>query len=135
MDYTDEQLVMRHLAMRAHIDALTAAYKAEVAQWNGYMETIENEMGRRLNARGANSSPTDAGTFYKQTGTSTRVVDKMAFLEHVFQQRLNNMPNCYDMLTQAVSKDSVLAYMKENGEHPPPGVEVTKYTNINVRKG
>lgn len=135
MSYTDEDLTTRHLALRALLEQLVAKHKAELSPWQDMQDIIENEMLRRLNERAADNSSTPAGTFFKVRGTSVKVTDKVVFLDHVFAQRLNNLPNCYDMLTQAVSKDSVTAFIKDNGGQPPPGVEVTSYIKIQVRKG
>lgn len=132
---TDVDLVRRLLAIRTYLSERADDLKKELAEWTAQEELIENEMLRRLNERQADNSKTEAGTFYKDRGTSTRVVDKVKFLDHVFQLRLRGEPNAYDMLTQAVAKDSVLAFMKDNAGQPPPGVEATGYIKIKVRKG
>lgn len=134
-DITDVDLVRRHLDLRAYLDEQAEAHAAAMKPWVEMVDLIEGEMLRRLNERKAKNSKTDAGIFFKKEGKSTRVVDKVLFLDHVFQLRLNGEPNAYDMLTQAVAKDSVLAWAKEHGGEPPPGVKVEEYTKIQVRKG
>lgn len=134
-DITDEALVVRHLALRDFLSRRADEFKLEVAPWQAQQELIEGEMLRRLNERKADNSRTEFGTFFKTSWTSTRVKDKVAFLDHVFEQRMKGLSNCYDMLTQAVAKDSVIAFMKANGEKPPPGIEIEHGTKVQVRKG
>lgn len=135
MDITDEDLVRRHLDLRVFLKKSADDYAAAMKPWEDQATLIEGEMLKRLNDRGADNSKTASGTFFKTTGTSTRVVDKVAFLDHVFAKRMNGQPNCYDMLTQAVAKDSVIAHMQENDGQPPPGIEATQYVKVQVRKG
>lgn len=135
MDITDEDLVRRHLDLRAFLKEQADQFAENMKPWTAQADLIEGEMLKRLNDRGADNSKTASGTFYKETNTSIRVVDKVAFLDHVFQKRLKGEPNCYDALTQAVAKDSVIAHMKENDGQPPPGVEATQYIKVKVRKG
>lgn len=135
MVITDEDLVRRRLALKAYLEMLAEAHKAELQPWQDQQELVEGEMLRRLNERQAKNSSTPAGTFYKEDGTSFKVTDKVAFLDFVFTLRMNADPNAYDMLTQSVAKDSVLDYRKANDGKSPPGIEATGYTKIKVRKG
>lgn len=134
-DITDTDLVRRHLDLRAFFERRAAEVKAELAPWQAMQTLIEGEMMRRLNERKAQNSATDEGTFFKVSGTSVRVKDKVAFLDHVFTQRMQGLPDAYDMLTQALAKDSVIAFMDANGGKTPPGVEAEHYTKVQVRKG
>ena len=134
-DITDEALVRRHRDLTAYLDAEETALVEKLKPWKEQRTLIEGEMLTRLNDRKANNSKTDAGIFFKKTSKSTRVVDKVVFLDHVFALRLNGSPNAYDMLTQAVAKDSVLAWMKDHDGEAPPGVKVEEFTKIEVRKG
>lgn len=135
MDITDEDLVRRRLDLRAYIDAEDDKHAAQMAPWKQQIDLIEGEMLRRLIERKAKNSSTPAGTFYREDGTSFKVTDKVAFLDFIFTLRMNSNPNAYDMLTQAVAKDSVIEYRNNNDGASPPGIEATGYTKIKVRKG
>lgn len=140
MAYTDEQLVERLLALRSHIEVLDKEAAERVKPFAESRELIEQEMLRRLlerkatNPKHPGNSHTAFGTFYIEKMMSTKMVDKVMFLDHVFTNKLRGVPNCYDILTQAVSKDSVAAYIEASKGHPPPGIEVTYFNKIKVRK-
>lgn len=134
-DITDEDLVRRYLDLRAYLEKRADELKEELAVWVAQKTLIEGVMMKRLNDRNAQNSATDAGTFFKQSWTSVKVKDKTLFLDHVFTQRMEGLPDCYDMLTQAVAKDSVTAFMEAHDGQPPPGIEVEHGSKIQVRKG
>lgn len=132
---TDHDLTLKHIAIGESAAALMEQQKAAITPFANAEELIENEMMRRLLERKAKNSKTDAGIFFTKLTKSTRVVDKVKFLDHVFEMRLQGTPNCYDMLTQAIAKDSVLAYAKEHAGEMPPGVTYNEFYKIQVRKG
>lgn len=132
---TDHDLTLKHIAVGESAKALVEQQQAAVTPFAEAEQLIENEMQRRLLERKAKNSKTDAGIFFTKLTKSVRVVDKVKFLDHVFELRLQGKPNCYDMLTQAVAKDSVLAYAKDNADAMPPGVAYSEFYKIQVRKG
>jgi hypothetical protein len=134
MEITDADLVQRLRALRTHIDLLATEAAAIAAPFEEAKKTIEAVMLARLNERHAKNSRTEYGTFYKEDIMSTKVVDKVKFLDHVFALRSNGAMSAYDLLTQAVSKDSIATYIEASGGHPPPGVEVEYFVKIKVRK-
>lgn len=123
---TDLQLIERYTKLR---DFVADAKKKHLAQTKPYtdgLETIEQALMARLIERGADNTKTDAGTAYKVTLLNVKVTDREKFLEYA----LNGGD---DMLLASAQKDAVRDYIDQH-QAPPPGVEVTYFTNVNVRK-
>lgn len=129
MPYTDLQLCQRYLELREFIERRAKEQIAELEPYKDGMKAIEGMMQLALNERGANNSRVEGvGTFFKVRTTAARVTDPAAFFAHVLETRNTNL------LTSAVAKDAVQAFMDANGGHQPPGVEITYIDKVNVRK-
>lgn len=130
MNLTDQQLIEKHLALKAHIDERTAALEAELKPYKDGMAVIENALLDRLNERGSQNTKTDAGTAYKSEIMSAKVVDRSAFLQ-VCMDAWDSFGA--DMLDVRATKDAVRQFVIDNGS-PPPGLELSYRTNINIRR-
>jgi len=135
--FTDLQLIESYIARRNHIAELTKAFQAQVKPFQEQMDTIENEMLRRLNERGAEHSSTDAGTAYKEQVMSVKCTDKDAMLKFAFD---NFASYGKDLLSANVSKETLRLYIDKtkSPEHPdglvPPGLNVSFLTTVKFRK-
>lgn len=130
-DMSDEALIAKYLDLRGALEKMAKAYSDHVAPYQKGMEAIEGMLLGRLIERQANNTKTDSGVAYKQTNTSTKVVDKAAMLRFAYD---NFGTWGKDMLTAHVAKDTVQLYMDKNEGRTPPGVEVTHFIKLVVRK-
>lgn len=128
--YTDAQLIEKYLQFRSFVAARKEAHEAELKPYVDGMAVIENEFLTRLDARGAENTKTDAGTAYKSTLHNFKVVDRDAFLKFCTQYWDNGGS---DMLNVSAVKDPVREFMN-GSKNPPPGIETSQFTRINIRK-
>lgn len=129
-DHTDAQLVEHYLALKAHKAAMAERHKVEMDPYSKGMETIENVFLARLNERGADNTKTEHGTAYKSKLMNVKVVDRNALLDFC----IDNWDKIgSDLLQVGATKDAVKQWIEATNE-PPPGIEVSHYININIRK-
>ena len=127
---TDAQLVEQYLKLKAYVAERKEAHAAELAPYQEGMDTIENAFLERLNERGADNTKTDAGTAYKSTLMNVKVVERDAFLKFCTE---NWDTIGADLLQVSATKDAVKQCI-ESTQQPPPGIEVSFFTRVNVRK-
>lgn len=130
MTLSDQQLIEKHLALKAHVAERTAALEAELKPYKDGMAVIENALLERLNERGAQNTKTDSGTAYKSEIMGIKVVDRTKFLQ-LCMDAWDSFGA--DMLDVRATKDSVRQFITDNGG-PPPGLELSYRTNINIRR-
>lgn len=142
----DQQLTPEQQAqIRAlNINDLTARYialrnkKAEIAhQAKELTDKLDEGMGKLevymlawLRLAGVESARTPSGTPYITKKTGATVADREAFMRFVgadFSQRSV-------FFTNAISKDTVAAYMEANKGVPPPGVNWYSEAAVNFKK-
>jgi hypothetical protein len=127
---TDAQLVEQYLKLRAYAVALKEKHDAELKPYAEGMATIENALLERLNERGAKDTKTDAGTAYKSTILTAKVVGRDEILKFCID---NWSTSGSDMLQVGVVKDAVKQHIETTGA-PPPGVEISQFTRVNIRR-
>lgn len=123
---TDLQLITQYVKLRDHVATRTKALTDALKPYKSGMETIETALMARLIQRGADNTKTEAGTAYKVEHLNVKVVDREKFIEYA----LNGGG---DMLLASPQKDAVRQYLDAHKANPP-GVEVTYFSDINVRK-
>ena len=129
-DITDKDLIEKYVSMRDFIDVKKKAFEDITKPYKAGMDTIETALLARLVERGADNTKTDAGTAYKVEHVNVKVVDREKFVEFIMQE-WETIGN--EMLLAAPQKDAVRQYVDSNGRSPP-GIEVSYFTDVNVRK-
>ena len=131
-EYSDLEMVEKYLDLRRMLEDATANFEAHTRPFKDAMALIENVFLARLNARGAENSRTDAGTVYKSSLMDARIVDRAAYLKFCFDywQQYGE-----EMLHVTAIKKPVRQFIEDNpNKSPPPGIEVTFRTNVNIRR-
>lgn len=103
------------------------AHKKSLEKLVAAMDKIEAGLLEYLNASGANSIASDAGTAYKQTQVSATIEDKEKFKQFVIETEQ------WDALDIKANKTFVKDYMEENQE-VPPGVKVSQMDTVGVQR-
>lgn len=103
------------------------AHKESLKTLVAAMDRIEAGLLEFINASGANSIASDAGTAYKAVQTSATVEDKAAFLAFV------KSTDQFEALDVKANKTFVKDYMEEN-EEVPPGLKVSQIQTIGVQR-
>lgn len=128
---TDAQLIEKHQEFKALLAREGEAFDARMKPYVEGMKMLENVLLERLNERGAENTKTDAGTAYKSTLMNTKVVAR----DEILKFCVDNWSTVgSDMLSVNVTKDAVKQFIEANGGMPPPGVEVSFFTRVNIRK-
>lgn len=124
---TSAMLVEKYLALRDKMAAIKEAQKAELNRYANIMGTLEGWMLEDLNNAGINSIAGPAGTFYKTTRASAKVVKWADALDWIKQNE------AWELLEARVSKVQAEAIVAETGQ-PIPGIAMTREHVLNVRK-
>lgn len=128
--WTDEQLIAKRLEID---DSLKAAAK-KLEDWAKPLKEqqteIEQALFARLNERGADSTRTDAGTAYISVLMNTKVESQEALFDHIADH--------WDQLAGQVqlnlAKDAVKTFMESHNGMTPPGMSISHYSRLNVRR-
>lgn len=128
---TDLALIERYNALKGHVATQKEAFDNYLKPYMEGMESIENELLKRLNDRGADNTKTDAGTAYKSTLLNVKIVSREKFLDYVLEN-WDVIGN--DMLMANAQKDAVKQFLENSNGVPPPGLECSWFTRINIRK-
>ena len=124
---TPEQCIERYMALRAAKDAFEKETKAKLHAYSDAMEAIENHLLAVMNERKEVQIKTVHGTAFQSPQTFAKLVDRAALIDYV--KRTGD----FNLFTNAVAKAEVVAYAEAHNA-PPPGVEITRVTKVNVRR-
>ena len=125
---TPADIIKKYVEIRDWIEADTKANDARQKPYNDALVTLEGLMMNHLAENGLDNVKSEYGTAFKKTGTRVRVADRGSFNEFVAQQ-----PNGLEYFTNAVSKEKIVEYVKENN-CAPPGVDVTYITDVQFNR-
>lgn len=120
--FTDEDLIAKHLEIKEHQKKRETVWKEENASLARMLQAIEGILNARILAKGseANSISTPSGTAFQRVLTFVRVSDKGALAAYVAET------NELDFIDWEVTREGVEKFMKAHDGHTPPGVTVTK---------
>lgn len=124
---TPADLIKRYVEIRATKTLMVAEQAAELKPYNEALETIELALLDALNSNGLDNIKSPYGTAYKSTLVNTKMTDRQALIADC-KARDN-----FDVFTNSLTKEVVKAYLEEN-KQAPPGVEISTFTTVNVRK-
>ena len=125
---THAEMIKKYLEIKDYIEREQKAFDEKTEPYTKAMSTIANHLLEVLNTQGGQSIKTDFGTAYKATSMAAKVVDREEFYNFVFDHRAHNY------LTAAVSKDAVKEFMEINNGLLPPGIEISNFTKVNIRR-
>jgi hypothetical protein len=128
-DASDDLLIKKYIALRDARTERKRAYEADDEKDKVMMGKIENDMLRRLNERGTDSSTVrGVGVAFKKTRSYCSVADWDIFFKYVQDHQ------AWSMLTHAASKEAV-AEFKEANNDLPPGLNWTETIAVNFNRG
>ena len=125
---TVDDFVAQYVKLRDFIKKETDAFDERLKPYKAAMELIEGQLGQKMLDDGVESFKTEHGTAYKTTVLSVRTADKDAFTRYVIGSE------AWGLVDMRPLKEGVKDFMEENGQSPPPGVDVTFVTNVRVRR-
>ena len=120
-----EKAVAAYLQLRKQKTEMEARHKKELAPIKQRMSHAEDVFLSVLNAMGAQSIKTAAGTPYKKDATSLKIEDWDVCLEHI------RRTESWELLKKDLTKTAVLERLE--AEDPVPGVTVSTFTKVYVQ--
>lgn len=146
--------VRRYIDLRDEQDRMKKALKERIQPITEEMSTLERELADILHSQGQSKMGSDAGTFFFTDKLYVKTEDYEQFQRFLVNLILNRLvakgflaegktqydavEACMDslafnFLTQAVRKEAVQEYLKENGT-PPPGLATETAQEVQVRR-
>ena len=125
-------LVQEHVKLDDWIDAESKRFQAHLAPHRKRMEEIKSILLQMLNDQKQNSASTDHGTYYISTIMNPKIVDRDKFLDFVNEQ-WDNGGNEMLQLT-APQKEATKTYIEDHNGQAPPGVEISYFNRLNIRR-
>jgi hypothetical protein len=126
-DVTVAQKVARYIRLRDHKKAADEEYKKSMERVNKAMEVLANELHAHLLESGADHVGCESGTVYLKTEVSCTVEDREKFM--AFLQENDE----WDALDVKANK-TFLKELMERGDELPPGVKVSQFQTVGVRR-
>ena len=127
---SDNDLIAENFKLEDEIKAGTAKLNEWAKPKKDRIAEIENEIQRRLIERGADSTRTDAGTAYISHLMNASVQDSGSLLDWVADHWGEVGADAKINLKLEIVK----SHMEQNEGHPPPGMSVSYYSRLNIRK-
>ena len=127
MTPTPEQCIEQYVRLRGAKEAREKALKAEIAEYTAGLEAIENYLLSVMLERKEVQIKTAHGTAFQSPQMRAKLVDRQALVDYV--KRTGD----FNIFTNAVAKEAVVTYTETNNA-PPPGVEITRFVAVNVRR-
>ena len=129
---TADELIQEYLKIDSWCDAESKRFAEHLKPHKTRLEEIKSTILGMLTQQKQNSFSTDNGTAYISTILTPKIADRDKYLDFVNE----NWETIGNELLQvsAPQKDALKQYMEEHNNDAPPGVEVSYFNRINIRR-
>jgi hypothetical protein len=127
---TDDALIAENHKLEDEIKAGLAKFTEWAKPRKDRLKAIEDDLFKRLVERGADSTKTDSGTAYISNIASVKVDNS----EQLFDFAADNWEAYGDEVKVVISKAGVDKFMEDNNGQLPPGISLSKYSKLNIRR-
>ena len=127
---TDDALIAENNKLEDEIKAGTAKLNEWAAPKKARIEEIEGELRKRLTERGSDSTRTDSGTAYFSHLMNTKIEDQAALFDFIAE----HWEEVGDEAKLNIKIDAVKQHMEQNDGRPPPGMSVSYFTRLNIKR-
>lgn len=124
---TPGQMIERYLQLRNTKLSLVAEHEVQLKPYNEALETLELALLDWLNQNGLDNFKSPHGTAFKKIHTGVKMFDRESLIDFVRET------DDFGVFTNNLTKEWVKDYV-ETHKTAPPGVEVSTFTVVNVRK-
>ena len=128
---SDDALIAENFKLEEEIKAATAKLNEWAKPRSERIKEIESEISRRLLERKADSTKTDSGTAYFSTIMNVKVEDRTKLFDFIAD---NWETYGDDMLQLGAAKGAISRYMEENDGTLPPGLSISHFQRLNIRR-
>ena len=125
---TDDRLIAVFVKIRDTIAEVNKEYDERLAVLKAQRDRVGAELLRRLHERGSKQTKTDTGTAFISETMAVTIADEDLFGNFVLQQQ------DYSFYQKRVKVEHLKEYMKEHGGVLPPGLNIHRELEINVRR-
>lgn len=129
-DVTDDALIAENFKIEDLIKAVQAKFNEWAAPHKTRLTEIEVEISRRLLERNANNTKTDSGTAY----FSDLLNAKVESVETLFDYVADHWETVGGEVKINVPVDTVRTYMESNDGKPPPGMSISFFKRLNIKR-
>ena len=126
-DKNIDTLVADYIKIRDMKAQIVAEQKQVTDRISKVLKKIEGQLMDAMTELGTESMRTPSGTCYRVIQTSAKVEDRDQYLEFV------KANGAWAFLESRANKTAVEEYLEANGELPP-GITVTRFATVNVRR-
>ncbi len=127
---SDNDLIAENFKLEDEVKAGTAKLNEWAKPKKERIAEIENEIQRRLIERGADSTRTDAGTAYISHLLNAKVEDNGSLFDWAADHWGEIGADVKLNIALAIVKN----YMEQNAGNPPPGMSVSYYSRLNIKR-
>ena len=130
-DLSDDALIAENFRIEDLIKAAQVKFNEWAEPHKARLKEIEDALFARLAERKADSTKTDSGTAYISNLQNTKIEDREALFDFI----ADNWDSCgNDMLKLGVAIDPIRQYMQANNGQLPPGVSISHYSRLNIKR-
>lgn len=122
-----DAITEKYIKVRDAKKKIQEKHKKELEPINKAMELAEASILQELDKIGAESVNTKFGTVYKKVNTSTNIADAQLFFDFI------KTGEHWNMLQRRLNNSTVAEFIETTG-NVPPGVDITRRVEINVRR-
>jgi hypothetical protein len=127
---SDDALIARNLELEDQVKAAQKKLEAWAKPLKTEIAEIESALFARLKERGADSTRTDAGTAYISTIMNTKVESREALFDYIAE----SWDDIGGEVALNISKEAVRTFMEENNGQLPPGMSISHFQRLNIRR-
>lgn len=129
-DITDDALIAENFKIEDLIKAAQAKFDEWAEPHKKRLAEIEAEISRRLLERNAKNTKTDSGTAYFSDILNSRVEKTEALYDYV----ADNWETIGSEVKISLPVDAVRTYMESNDGKPPPGMSISFFKRLNIKR-
>jgi acyl-CoA reductase-like NAD-dependent aldehyde dehydrogenase len=127
---SDDALIAENFKLEDLIKAAQAKFDEWAKPHKERIAAIEGEISRRLLDRKADSTKTDSGTAYFSNLMNAKIENQ----ELLFDFVADNWAEVGADTKINVKLDTVKQHMENNEGKPPPGMSISYFTRLNIRR-
>lgn len=124
-------LVAERLKLEDYLAVETKRLSEFLAPHKARVEEINNQLLAWLNTNKLDKFSCDAGTAYRSTLLNLKVEDREKLLDFC-NENWDSIGN--ELLMVSAQKDAVKTWLDEHEGSPPPGIGISFFTRVNIRK-
>lgn len=129
-DITDDALIAENFKIEDHIKAAQTKFNEWALPHKTRLAEIEAEISRRLLERNAKNTKTDSGTAYFSDLLNAKVESVEALYDYV----ADNWETIGGEVKINLPVDAVRTYMEANEGKPPPGMSISFFKRLNIKR-